>query len=54
MSSEYGAAKGGKLRLKGGDRGLKKKRKRKREQAGLDYPEGELKHGKLVDRYGIV
>lgn len=47
MSSEYSAVKGGKLRLKGGDKGHRKKRKRKRDQAGdLDYVEGELKHGK--------
>jgi len=46
MSSEYSEAKGGKLRLKGGSKGHKKKRKRKRDQLEhLDYPEGELKHG---------
>lgn len=49
MSSEYSAVKGGKLRLKGGDKIHKKKRKRKRDQAGeLDYADGELKHGEAL------
>ena len=46
MSTEYSAVKGGKLRLKGADKGHKKKRKRKRDQLGdLDYEDGEIKHG---------
>lgn len=48
MSAEYNEVKGGKLRLKGGDKShSRKKRKRKRDRASGDqeYAEGELKHG---------